>query len=146
MFYNIKNWHTPVKCDHEGAIHMSKMILRRLHLGSSCADFLRNLHKIRNNMSVTIKYQHEDSHMDKYLLWCHIALEQKMNIRCVNLSKRSGYRVIVTGMKRKGNQLLPSGDTPVSVNNRKLVRDLAKSVRHEVGKGKVRDHLAYQDG
>jgi len=33
-------------------------------------------------------------------------------------------------MRREGKQLLPSEDAAVFVNNRKLTRDLAKTVRY----------------
>ena len=69
MFYNIKNWHTMVNCDNENVINMSERNLRRIRPGSSCADILRNLRNTRHKMSATIKYQHVDDYMNKYLLW-----------------------------------------------------------------------------
>ena len=44
------------------------------------------------------------------------------------------YRAIVTGIRRKGKQLLPSEDAAVFVDNGKLMRDLAKAVRYKVRK------------
>ena len=44
------------------------------------------------------------------------------------MSKRAVYIQIVIGMWIEGKQLLPSEDTAVFVNNRKLIRDLAKAV------------------
>ena len=74
-FYNINEWHTTINCDNEGAINMSKGNLRRIHLGSSCADVLTNLWNTRNKLSVNIRYQHVNGHMDKYLLWRQLTLE-----------------------------------------------------------------------
>ena len=59
-----------------------------------------------------------------------------MNTRCDRLAKREVHRAITTGMGREGNQMLPSEDTAVFVNNRKLTRDLVKTVRYKVGKNK----------
>ena len=60
-------WHTRINCDNEGAINMSERNLSRIYPGSSCADILMNLRNTMNKMSATIKYQHVDDHMDKYL-------------------------------------------------------------------------------
>ena len=103
---------------------MSKRNLRRIRPGCSCANLLRNLRNKREKMSVNIKYHHVDGHMEKYLLWHQLTLEQKMNTRCDKLAKRAVHREIVTGMRRKEKQLLPSEDTAVFVDNRKLTRDL----------------------
>ena len=84
--------------------------------------------------------------MDKYLLWHHLTLEQKMTTRCDNLAKRAVHREIVTGMRRKVKQLIPSEDAAVFVDNRKLTRDLAKTVRYEVGKEQARNWLINQEG
>ena len=56
------------------------------------------------------------------------------------------HRTIVTGVRREGKQLLPIKDTAVFVNNRKLTRDLAKTVRYEVGKEQARNYLINQEG
>ena len=75
------NWHTMINYDNEGAIKMSKRNLRIIRPGCSCADILRNLWNTRNKMNANIKYHHMDGHMDKYLLWHQLTLEQKMNTR-----------------------------------------------------------------
>ena len=100
-FYNIHDWYTTINCDNKGAIKMSKRNLRIIHPECSCADILRNLRNTRNKMSANIKYHHMDGHMDKYLLWHQLTLEQKMNTRCNKLAKRAVHRAIVTGMRRK---------------------------------------------
>ena len=56
---------------------MSKRNIRRLCLGCSCTDIIRNLwntRNTRNTMSANIKYHHVDGHMDKYLLWHQLNL------------------------------------------------------------------------
>ena len=145
-FYNMHNWHTTINCDNEGAIKMSKRNLRRSRPGCSCADILRNPRNTRKEKSVNIKYRHVDGHMDKYLIFCQLTLEQKVNTRCNILAKRAVHRAIATGMRREEKQMLPSEDAAVFVNNRKLTRDLAKTVRYEVGKEQIRNYLINQEG
>jgi hypothetical protein len=123
-----------INCDNKGAINTTKRNLRRIRPGCSCADILRNLRNTRKQMSANIKYRHVDGHMDKYLLFQQLTLEQNMNTRYDRLTKRAVHRAMVTGMGREGKQLLPSEDTAVCVNNRKLTRDLAETVRYKVGK------------
>ena len=64
-------------------------------------------------MSANIKYLHVDGHLDKYLFFRQLTLEQKTNTRCNILAKRAVYRAIATGMGRGGKQLLPSEDSAV---------------------------------
>ena len=64
-----------------------------------------------------------------------------MNTRCNILAKRAVHRAIATGMRREGKQLLPSEDAAMSVNNRKLTRDLTKTVRYKVGREQARNYL-----
>ena len=135
-FYSIHNWHSTINCDNEGAIKMSKRNLRRIRPGCSYAAILRNLRNTRKTMSTNTKYHHVDGHMDKYLLWHQSTLEQKMNTRCNRLAKKAVHRAIVTGMRRKGKQLLPCSDAAVFVDNRKLTRDLAKQSDTKWGKNK----------
>ena len=81
---------------------MSKRNPRRIHLGCSCANILRNLRNTGKKMSANIKYHHMDGHMDKYLRWNQLTLEQKRTTRCDRLAKRAVHRAIVTDMRRKG--------------------------------------------
>ena len=69
MFHNIKTWHTTVNYDNQDAINMSERNLRSIQTSSNCADILWNLLNTRNMMSTTLKYQHEDGCMDKYVIW-----------------------------------------------------------------------------
>ena len=108
MFYSVKTWHTTVNCGNQGAINMSEGNLRRITPGSNCTDIPWNLQNTRNKMSATIKNQHVDGHMDKYLLWQQILLEHKMNVICNTLAKQAVSRAIRTGMRREGKQLLSS--------------------------------------
>ena len=128
IFYNVKNWHTIVNCGNQGVINISERNPRRTQPGSSCAEILQNVWNTRNKMRATIKYQHIDGHMAKYLLWQHISLGKKINVMCNSLAKHAVSRVIRSGMKREGKQLLPSEDALVFVNNRELMRELEKTV------------------
>ena len=49
-------------------------------------------------------------------------------------------------MRREGKQLLPSEDAAVFGNNKKLTRDLAKTVRYERGKEHTRNCFTHQEG
>ena len=135
-----------INCVNEGAINKSKRNLRRIRPGCSCANILRNLRNTRKKMSANIKYLHVDGHMDKYLFSHQLTLEQNMNTRCDILTKRVVHRVITTGTRREGKQLPPSEDAAVFVTNMKLTRDLAKTVRYEVGKEQARNDLINKEG
>ena len=104
------------------------------------------MRNMRKKMSANIKYQHVDGHMDKYLFFHQLTLEQKMNTRCDTLAKRTVHRAIATGMRIEGKQLIPTEDAAVFVSNRKLTRDLAKTVRYEVGKEEARNYLMNEEG
>ena len=69
-----------------------------------------------------------------------------MNTRRDILAKRAVHRAISTGMRREGKQLLPSKDAAVFVNNMKLTRDLAKTVRYEVEKEEARNYPMNKEG
>ena len=103
------------------------------------------LRNTRKNISANIKYHHVDGHMDKYLPWNQLTLEQKMNIRCNKPTKRAVHKAIVTGMRRNRKQLLHSEDAAVFVDNRRLTRELEKAVRYTVGKEHACDYLINQE-
>ena len=69
-----------------------------------------------------------------------------MNTRYNRLTKKAVHRAIVTGMRREGKQLLHREDAAVFVGTRKLMRDIAKTVRYEVGKEHARNYLINQEG
>ena len=62
------------------------------------------------------------------------------------MAKRAMYIAIATDMRREGRQLIPSEDAAVFVNNRKLTRDLAKTVRYKVGKEQACNYLINHKG
>ena len=97
-------------------------------------------------MSATIKYQHVNDHLEKYLLWHQLSIEQKANVICNSLVKNLVAKAIRLGMRREGKQTLPSKDEAVFVNNNKVTRDLGKAVRCEVREEQARDHLTFKEG
>jgi hypothetical protein len=107
MFYNIKTWHTTVNYNNQGSINMSERNLRRNRPGSSCADILQKIINTRNNVITKVKYQHVNGHMDKYLVWHQLSMEQKMNVICNNLKKCAVAREIRSGMRREKNSCSP---------------------------------------
>ena len=66
-FYSVDNCTTKIWCDNMGAVNISKKRKRRIRPRASCADVLRNIRNTRNRMKATVKYDHVDGHMDKYL-------------------------------------------------------------------------------
>ena len=105
-----------------------------------------NPQNTRDNVSATVKYQHTNGHMDKYLIWHHLSLEQKMNVICNGFTKHVLARATKTGTKREVKQLILGEDATVSVNSKKLTRDLGKAVQYEVRKEQARDHLISNKG
>ena len=96
-------------------------------------------------MSANIKYHNVDGHMGKYLIFHQLTLEQKMNTRYDRLAKKAVYRVIVTDMRREGKHLLLREGAEVFIDNRKLMRDSAKTVSYEVGKEQALNYLMAQE-
>jgi hypothetical protein len=84
--------------------------------------------------------------MDKYFLWQQLSSEQKMNVMCDKLVKHAVSKAIRSGMGREEKQMLPSEDTAVFVNNRKLTRYLENEVCCEVGREKACKCLTSQEG
>ena len=69
-----------------------------------------------------------------------------MNAKCNTLTKGAVHKATVTGMRKTVKQLLPHEDAAVFVDNRKLTRDLAKTVRYKVGKEQAQHYLINQEG
>ena len=63
--------------------------------------YLRNITNTRNKIGATLKYQHKNHHMDRYLLWYQLPIYQKMNEICNSLDKRTVARAIRLGMDER---------------------------------------------
>ena len=81
-FYKTENFTTKIWCDNMGAVSISKKRKRRVRPGAICDDILSNIRNTRNKTTANIKYDHVDGHMDKYLLFSQMMLEQQMNYVC----------------------------------------------------------------
>ena len=107
-----------------GEVSVSRKRKRRVRPGASCADILRN---IRNKMNkkATIKYDHVDGHMDKYLLLTQMTLEQQMNYVCDKEAKKAVERSIEQKFLVEEKQLLSREDAAVFVGGKNLTSDLS---------------------
>ena len=121
-----------------GAVNISKKRRRRMRLGASCADILRNIRNTRNKTTVKIKYEHVDGHMDKYLLFTQMTLEQQMNYWCDKEANKAVERSIQHKFITEGKQLLPGENAAVFVGGKKLTSDLSRAVRLETSREKAK--------
>ena len=78
-------------------------------------------------MSTTVKYQYVNNHMDKYLFWHQLLMEQKIKVVYSGLATHVVARATISGTRREEEQLLTNEDMIMFVNNRKLIRNLAKA-------------------
>ena len=140
-FCKLENCKTKVWYDNQGTVNMSKRKLRRIRPGSSCADILRNVRSLRNNIGAIIEYGHVDGHMEKYLLWHQMTPEQQMNVVCDGEAKRAVARSINCMFQNDDKQLLPGEDVAVFVRGKKLTSDLSKTIRFEVEREEAEDFL-----
>ena len=85
---------------------------RELH---RCADIFRNIRNTRNKTATKIKYEHADGHIDKYLLFTQMTLEQQMNYWCDKKANKAVERSAQHKFVTEGKQLLPAEDAAVFV-------------------------------
>ena len=81
-----------------------------------------------------IKYEHVDGHMDKYLLFTQMTLEQQMNYVCNKEANKAVERSIQNKFVAEEKQLIPGEDAAVFVGGKKLTSDLSRAVRLEVSR------------
>ena len=124
-----------------GAVNISNKQRRRIRPGASCADILRNIRNTRNKTTAKIKYEHVDGHMDKYLLFTQMTLEQQMNYWCDKEANKAVERSIQHKFVTEGKQLLPGEDAAVFVGGKKLTSDLSRAVRLEASREKTKEFL-----
>ena len=114
-----KQLHHQIWRDNIGAVKMSKKTRRiRVQPGSSCADILRNIRNTRNKTTATIKYDHVDGHMDKYLLLTQMTLEYQMNSERDKEANKAVERSIRHKFLTREKQLLPGEDPDVLVRGK----------------------------
>ena len=75
-----------------------------------------------------------NGHVDRYLLWHQLSMEHNMNVICDSLVKTAVSRATRLGMQHDAEQRLPSEDTAIFANNKKLTKDLGKAMMYNVEK------------
>ena len=113
----------------------------RIRPGASCADILRNIRNARNKRKVEIKYNHIDVHMDKYLLYTQMTLEQQMNYACNKEASKAAERSIQHRFLVEEKQPLPGEDAAVFVGGKQLTSHLSRAMRLEASREKAKEFL-----
>ena len=66
-----------------------------------------------------------------------------MNVIYDSLVKTAVSRATRLGMQHDAEQRLPSEDTAIFANNKKLTKDLGKAMMYNVEKEQAQNHLAF---
>ena len=133
-------------CDSQSAISLSERLGRRVRPSSKCADILRSIRSSKNRMKAHLSYEHVDGHMDWYLLWHQMTLQQQLNCICNGLAKSAVARAIRLGMRRESKQLLSREDVAVYINGQKATSDFAEQVRYGLSKEHAKHFLRSKMG
>jgi hypothetical protein len=145
LFYKIENWYTTVNCNNQG----DKQIWKIFSKNSTGFRLYRHIvehttYKKQNKHSSELPTQERSHGHSPPLAPAANRTDNKCNIwqsRKIHSDKNNQNR-----HKKRRNQLLPSDDTAVFVNNKRLTRDLAKVVWYEVDKEQAHDHLTSHKG
>ena len=97
-------------------------------------------------MQAQVVYDHVKGHMDRYLLWHQLTLEQQLNCVCDGLAKTAVARCIRLGFQHRQAQLLPHEDAAVIVGGKKATSDFAKPIRFDLSKRFARWYLPSFEG
>ena len=145
-FYEIHGWKTKVCCNNSAAINLAVRQLCQSHPSAKCADILQAIRSVRNWLTYEIAYEHVDAHMDRYLLWYQLSLEQKLSCICDNMAKTAVARSIRLKFAHPAKELLPREDAAVSINGGKMTSKFAKPIRFEVGRQQAKQFLINEEG
>lgn len=140
-FFDVGEWSGKICCDNKAALFLSSRIGRRIKPSAKCADILRSVRSSKIRLKAHFHYEHVDSHMDRFLLWRQLTLEQQLNCICDNLAKSAVARSIHFGQEQRGRQLLPREDTAVFIDGKKATSDFAKPIRYGLSKEHARVEL-----
>ena len=132
-----------VWCDNKGAINRASDCSRRIKCGRPCADILRTLRSIRQDLPLNATFCHVKSHMDNMLSWEQLSLEQQLNCDCDVLAKASVTRALDTARDKTPQHagLLPTEAVGLFVNQHKITSDPTNSLRYLLGKQEARRFL-----
>ena len=81
-------------CDNQGAISKASGEQRWIRSGMSCADILRTLRLVKDELPLLTTYRHVRAHMDDTLTWDQMNLETQLNCQCDALAKSAVARGI----------------------------------------------------
>ena len=137
-----------VWCDNKGAINRASDNSRRIKCGRPCADILRILRTIRNELPLATTFRHVKSHMDDKLSWEQLTLEQQLNCDCDSLAKASVTRAIEASQDRgyPPTGLLPKETVGLFINQQKITSDPTNTLRYQLSKVEAKLFLTSQQG
>ena len=120
---------------------------RRIKCGRPCADILRLLRSIRQELPLSTSFIHVKAHMDDTLSWEQLSLEQQLNCQCDTLAKAAVSRSLEHDHAHTSiGQLLPRESVGLYVQNRKITSDPAKELRYLLGKMEAKRFLTMEQG
>jgi hypothetical protein len=137
-FYNLDAAKGLIVCDNEGALYKSSYRPLRIKNGAKQADLLRALRSLKLHKQFQFRYQHVDSHQDKYKTWRQLSLLEQLNVKVDELAKSAVARSRRPNLPDRGRQLLPLEKIAVFVDNKKMTTDVGKEVRFYLGKEEAR--------
>ena len=137
-----------VWCDNKGAINRAANGGRRIRSGLSCADILRVLRTIRLDLPLDVSYCHVKAHMDDYMEWDNLTLENQLNCQCDLLAKAAVTRAIDShlGNRPPPMRRLPKEATAIVINGEKITSDPTKALRYRLCKIRAREFLISEKG
>ena len=135
-------------CDNKGAINRATNGGRRIRSGLSCADILRVLRTVRLDLPLDISYCHVKAHMDDYMEWGELTLENQLNCQCDFLAKAAVTRAIDShlGHRPPPMRRLPKEATAIVIDGEKITSDPTKALRYRLGKIRAREFLISEKG
>jgi hypothetical protein len=136
-----------VWCDNKGAVNRASDQSRRIKCGRPCADILRLLRSIRQELHLSASYIHVKAHMDDKLRWEQLSLEQQLNCHCDTLAKSAVSRSLEHEHHHTSiGQLLPKESVGLYIHNRKITSDPANELRYLLGKTEAKRFLIENQG
>lgn len=135
-------------CDNTGAVNRASENSRRIKCGRPCADILRVLRSIRQELPLSATFRHVKSHMDDSLTWEQLTLEQQLNCNCDMLAKSSVHRAIenLRDVSSSITHPLPKEAVALYVDNHKVTSDPTNVLRYRLSKSNAREFLTAERG
>ena len=138
-----------LRCDNKGALRTSSRRHKRIRPSSKCADILRCLRTVHENLRVHIHYAYVASHMDDILQWHKLSIEQQLNVQCDTMAKSAATqatRTIQSGTSHLNTSLLPLEQCAIFINKSKLPSDISHPLWFECSRLKAKNFLCTQRG